>query len=187
MSKRPKIDTEILSILGDYQLFIDSDKHINMPFYVNEVDINHTSSLKGATDLTADHPFGKTVLECEMKDKNEYRYTFKILSDRIVRRMLFRMDEGEYAHWNRHLPVPIDQQQVPTPHFHKIGDDGIEYAYSTPSLKTKATPLNIYEGFDVFCDESHIDKNNIQIVTRESGTLFDLESEMDPTRNVIFP
>lgn len=73
MSKRPKVDTEILEILNDYNLFLDSDKQVKMPFCVDKVDRNHSTSLE---NLSAVSPLGNTILECEMKDKNEYKYTF---------------------------------------------------------------------------------------------------------------
>ena len=57
MSKNSKVDKELLSILDDYHLFMDSDKTIDMPFCVNKVDNNHITSLKGETDLRAACPF----------------------------------------------------------------------------------------------------------------------------------
>ena len=188
MSKIPKVDNEILSILEDYHLFLDSDKYVDMPFCVDKADHNHVTSLKGETELKALEPFGVTVLECEMRDKNEFNYSFKILSDRIKSRMLFRMDEGDKAHWNRHLPIPVDQQQVPTPHFHKKGDDGIEYAYRTEVLERNSLPLNIHDGFSIFCDECHIKNENIEIIIQEEGKLpFNFEPETDPLKGIIFP
>lgn len=188
MSKKPKVDKEILAILEDYHLFLDGDKQVNMPFCVNQVDRNHVTSLKGESRLIASHPLGNTFLECEVKDHNEYKYTFKILSDCIKDRILFRMDEGDYTHWNRHLSIPIEQQQVPTPHFHKKGDDGIGIAYRTESLDAISSPLNIHDGFVIFCDESHIVQDNIQINIQEEGTLpFDFEPEADPLKGIQFP
>ena len=64
MSRKPKIDHEILSILEDYHLFMDSDKSMDMPFCVDKVDNNHVTSLKGEADLNSAAPLGNTVLEC---------------------------------------------------------------------------------------------------------------------------
>lgn len=188
MSKKPKIDTELLSILDDYHLFLDGEKYMEMPFCVNKPDMNHITSLKGEADLFADDPFGNTVLECEVREHNEFNYSFKILSDRIKSRMLFRMDEGDGTHWNRHLPVPVDQQQVPTPHFHKKGDDGIEYAYQSEALKSMSSPLNIHDGFSILCDECHINNEAIEITIQEEGKLpFVFEPESDPLKGIKFP
>lgn len=188
MSKSSKVDNEILSILEDYHLFIDSDKHLEMPFLVSKVDKNHVTALTGESELTADSPFGYTILECEVREHNECNYSFKILSDRVKSRMLFRMDEGNGTHWNRHLPIPVDQQQVPTPHFHKKGDDGIEIAYRTDALNEMPSPLNIHDGFSALCDECHINKQNIEIKIQEEGKLpFVFEPEPDPLKGVKFP
>lgn len=188
MGKNAKVDRQILSILNDYNLFIDSNKQVDMPFCVNKLDRNHVTALKGVALLNASKPLGNTVLECEMRERSEYNYSFKILSDAINTRLLFRMDEGDGSHWNRHLLVPVDQQQVPTPHFHKVGDDGIMYAYSTETLKQQPAPLNIYDGFTAFCKESHINQDNIQLIIHEEGTLpLEFASEADPLIGIQFP
>ncbi len=188
MSKRPKIDHEILSILNDYHLFIDSDKRIEMPFHVGEIDHNHISSLKGSSTLFADNPLGNTVLECEMRERSVYNYTFRILSDAISKRMLFRMDEGDRTHWNRHLPVPVDQQQVVTPHFHVFADDGIMFAYRTAALEELSSPLIIRDGFIAFCDEIHINQENRTVTVQEEGVLpFEFVPEIDPLIDIQFP
>lgn len=188
MSKRPKVDREILDILNDYHLFLDCDKSIDMPFFVDKADRNHITSLKGETKLHTLVPFGNTYLECEMRDHDEFNYSFKILSDIIETRMLFRMDEGNGTHWNRHLPIPLDKQQVPTPHFHKRGDDGVEYAYRTNTLESQVSPLNIHEGFKLLCGECHIKDNNIEIKIQEEGTLpLIFAPESDPLKDIMFP
>ncbi len=188
MSKKPKVDVEILPILNDYHLFLDGDKYVDMPFCVDKADRNHITALKGQAEIKADKPFGNSVLECEVREHNEFNYSFKVLSDKIQSRMLFRMDEGDGTHWNRHFPIPVDQQQVPTPHFHKKGDDGIEYAYRTDALEANASPLNIHDGFTLFCDECHIIGDNIAIKIQEEGKLpLVFEPESDPLKGIIFP
>lgn len=188
MSKHAKVDHQILSILNDYHLFIDSDKQVDMPFCVSKPDKNHITALKGEKELTSNAPLGGTVLECEMREHSEYNYSFKILSDAVTSRMLFRMDEGDGTHWNRHFLVPVDQQQVPTPHFHKVGDDGIMYAYSTDDLRQLPTPLNIHDGFTAFCKESHINQDDIKITIHEEGTLpLEFVPEADPLLDIQFP
>lgn len=188
MSKRPVKDLEILEILGDYNLFLDCEKYVEMPFCIDQVDNNHLTAQKGESELKADVPFGNTTLECEVRHGSEFDYSFKILTDRINSRMLFRMDEGNGTHWNRHLNIPIDQQQVPTPHFHKKGNDGIDYAYTTDRLKTLKVPLNIHDGFWAFCEECHINQNDIEIRLQEQNALpLEFEPEVDPLKNIQFP
>ena len=188
MSKKSRVDTEILSILNDYHLFLDGEKYMEMPFCVNKADGNHITSLKGEAELLATKPFGSTVLEYEVREHNEFNYSFKILSDRVKSRMLFRMDEGNGTHWNRHLPIPVDQQQVPTPHFHRKGDDGIDYAYRTDSLEAISAPLNIHNGFSILCEECHIKNERIEIIIQEESELpLVFEPELDSLNGIKFP
>ena len=187
MVKRSIVDKEILSILNDYQLFIDSEKNIDLPFRVDEIDKNHISSLKGSSSLIANKPLGSTVLECEMRERSEYNYTFRVLTDAIKTRMLFRMDEGDGTHWNRHLAVPVDQQQVSTPHFHRFGDDGIMIAYKTKGLECLPSPLNIKDGFVAFCKEIHINQQGLRIEIQEEGALpLEFLPESDPLTDIQF-
>lgn len=188
MSKKPKVDRELLLILEDYHLFLDGDKAVDMPFCVDKVDDNHITALIGETELRASSPLGNTTLRCQVRERNEFDYSISILSDRIQSRMLFRLDEGDGTHWNRHLPVPIEQQQVPSPHFHRKGDDGIEYAYRTDRLEKGPDPLNIHDGFSIFCEECHINNDNIEIRVQEEGKLpFDPDPDSDPHKGVKFP
>jgi len=182
------IDNEILSILNDYHLFIDSVKKVEMPFYVDEIDKNHVTSLKGESILRSSSPLGNTTLECEIKEGDEFNYSIKILSDAIKTRVLFRMDEGQGTHRNSHFNVPVEQQQVPCPHFHLVGDDGIVYAYRTKELELKEAPIVIQDGFKLFCNECHINQDNAQIIIQERGTLpFEYEPEIDPLKGIVFP
>lgn len=188
MSKSTKIDNEILSILEDYHLFLDCDKSIEMPYKVDGVAPNHKSSLRGSAPLLAKAPIGNTSLDCEMRNRSEFDYSLNILSDAIKNRVLFRMDEGDGTHRNRHLPIPVDQQQVTTPHFHKVGDDGIMLAYRTDNLESLGKPLNIQVGFKAFCEECHINQENSQITIHEKGTLpFENTPEIDPLIDIQFP
>ena len=85
MSKIPKVDKEIQAILNDYHLFLDCNKSAPMPFRVNRKDVNHVTSLKGECPLYSDVPLGNTVLECEVREKSDYNYSFKVLTDSINR------------------------------------------------------------------------------------------------------
>ena len=188
MSKIPKADIEIQAILEDYNLFLDCNKSIAMPFLVNQRDPNHITSLKGESNLRSDVPLGNTILECEIREKSEFNYSFKVLTDAITSRMLIRFDEGNGVHRNRHLPIPVDQQQVPTPHFHQFGEDGIFYAYQPEGLKAQSSPIGIHEGFTLFCNHCHIVDENPQIQIQEAGTLpFVHEPEVDPLHGISFP
>jgi len=178
---------EILAALNDYNLFIDSDKSVELPFLVSKEKGNHPSSLYESKDLVSSYPFGQTKLDCEVREKSEFDYSFSILSDRITKRVLFRLDEGDGTHYNRHISVPLNEQQVTTPHFHKYGNDGIMYAYKSILLKQINEPLNIHDAFGIFCDEIHLDGNRKSFEMKEDGVLPNMkESVSDPLKGVDF-
>jgi hypothetical protein len=188
MSKLPKADKDIQAILEDYHLFLDCNKSAPMPFMVDKIDVNHVTSLKGECPLSSDVPLGNTVLECEVREKNEYNYSFKVLTDSVKSRMLIRFDEGNGVHRNSHLSIPVDQQQVPTPHFHQYGDDGILYAFKTEELNEITSPINIHEGFSIFCNHIHIMDDSIEVQVHEEGTLpLVHEPDSDPLDGIVFP
>ena len=113
-----KINSELLKLMDDYNLFMISTKSIDMPLRVTKEKSNHSSSLYEEKDLYSENDFGRTTVDCEVRDKNPNNYSFQILTDCITNRVLVRFDEGNGTHRNNRKDVPIDQQMITTPHFH---------------------------------------------------------------------
>ena len=109
-----KINTELLKLMKDYNLFIMSSKSVDMPLRVTKEKNNHSSSLYEEWELYAKNNFGKTTVDCEVRDKNPNNYSFQILTDRLTNRVLVRFDEGNGTHRNNCKDIPLDQQMVST-------------------------------------------------------------------------
>lgn len=180
-------DEEIVELLNDYNLFINSKKSVDLPYTVSGVKKNHPSSLFQSQNLSSTYPFGQTKLNCEVREKSELDYSFSILTDRIKRGILFRLDEGDGAHYNRHLRIPVDKQQVTTPHFHMYDENGILYAYKSERLERSGDSLNIHEGFEVLCEEVHIEGCCADFEIKEDGVFPNFQEKIiDPLAGVHF-
>lgn len=184
-----KINTELLKLMDDYNLFMSSHKSTSMPMQIAKVKGNHTSSLHEEKDLDSVDDFGETVVDCEVRDKNPNNYSFQILTDRITSRVLARFDEGNGTHRNNCKDIPLEQQMITTPHFHKYDVCGRFIAYKTKELKGVGTPpLSIQDGLRFFCNEEKIFSNNgakIGVEVNEIGAL-PLECDKDPLNGINF-
>lgn len=157
MNKHKKKE-ELLAVMKDYVIFMDSSKEMSHKLSVNEKKLNHQKSLTGFVDLNCRYQFGNDVkLSCEIRDENCYNYSFDILSDKFENKMLARLDEGNGTHRNKYEDIPLSEQSVSTPHFHKYDVKGRFIAYKTPSLESlNGDKLCIEDGFKVFCQEMKI-------------------------------
>lgn len=61
-----KVNSELLQLMDDYNLFMDSAKKIDTPLNVSKVKGNHRSSLYDEVDLISEENFGETSLVCEV-------------------------------------------------------------------------------------------------------------------------
>ncbi len=186
---RIKINNELLRIMDDYNLFMSSCKNTVMPIFVTKEKPNHKTSLYKEQMLVSDKPFGYTSIDCEIRDKNLLNYSFQILSNRLNNRVLSRLDEGNGVHRNNIPDIPLAEQVVSTPHFHKYDSYGRFLAYKTDSLNSyNEKPLEIEEGFRIFCEEemiSSIDGSPSRIEIKEDGVLpFDYDN--DPLAGISF-
>lgn len=140
-----KINKELLEILNDYNLFMESPKSTSMPLRVSKNKSNHPSSLYEEQALDSVKDFGETMIDCEVRYKNPNNYSFQILSNILSNKVLARLDEGNGTHRNNCKDIPLDQQMVTTPHFHKYDTNGRFIAYKTKELEIKSSPLPIYK------------------------------------------
>lgn len=172
---RIKRNTELLRIMEDYNLFMSADKQTQMPVVVRKEKPNHKSSLYIEQGLISDISFGETSFDCEIRDKNPQNYSFQITSNRIEKKILARLDEGNGVHRNNLPDIPLANQQVTTPHFHRYDSMGRFVAYKTDSLKDyNENPLKIEEGFRIFCNEERLfsmDSTETIIEIKEDGAL----------------
>jgi len=74
------------------------------------------------------------VLIVDVKLKNHKFFQFKLRYQPFIKPPFFRFDSDGDAHRNKIDGIPLSQQVVPTPHFHKFHESGIEIAYKTEML-----------------------------------------------------
>ncbi len=183
-----KINKELLEILDDYNIFMESHKSTSMPLRVTKNKSNHPSSLYEEQNLDSVKDFGETKINCEVRYKNPNNYSFQILTSNLTSKVLARLDEGNGTHRNNCKEIPLDQQMITTPHFHKYGTTGRFIAYKTKELENRSLPLPIQEGVLLFCQEEKISSNNgfaISIEIQEDGAL-PFEPDNDPLNGIIF-
>lgn len=182
-------NAELLNIMEDYNLFMSSSKQMQVPVEVRTEKPNHRSSLYVEQVLTSDVKFGNVLFDCEIRDKNPTNYSFQVQSDKIRTKVLARLDEGNAAHRNNFPDIPLAEQEITTPHFHKYDEEGRWVAYKTDSLSSQnKTALKIEEGFRAFCEEerlSSLDGTPMSISVLEDGVL-PLDFDKDPLAGISF-
>ena len=186
---RTKKNIELLKIMDEYNLFISSKKRTDMPMWVNKEKANHKSSLYLEQNLWSDSEFGKTSIDCEVRNKNSFNYSFQIISNKIKDRVLVRFDECNGVHRNNNPSIPLQEQEITTPHFHKYDNGGYFIAYKTNELTPyNNKPLNIETGLSIFCNEENIISSDgalINIQVSEEGML-PFKCDEDPLNEIMF-
>lgn len=185
-----KIDKELLSIMEDYNLFLCSEKRIEMPIEVSKRKENHPTSLYVEMEVKSSQPLGEDKFDCEIRNKDIKNYSYQLLTDAISKRVLFRLDEGNGTHRNNIPTIPLKEQQIPTPHFHRYDASGRFLAYRTEELNS-ISYLDIKQGLTIFCKEANITpttkNSNIEISIQEEGSISsDLLNDLDPLNGVDF-
>lgn len=186
-----KKNREILALIDDYNLFMDSEKTTASPINVIHTKANHNESLYSEQPVVCSQGVNNVDLACELRQKSTTNYSIQLLSRDLTNRLLFRMDEGNGTHRNNLPYIPLSEQSVPTPHFHRYDSNGYNIAYKSEVIKNIAEPLHINEGLALFCLESntHADDGlDLSINIQEEGFLPmpDLYNNNDPLANIKF-
>lgn len=123
---------------------------------------------------------------------NNYKYfKFKLRYKEYVDVPLFRFDSDGVTHRNNIDGIPLIEQQVKTPHFHKFNEAGIEIAYQTIQLKNEATKKalqDIESCIAHFFHECNIRVNTVDfpIIKINPNQLDFTYEKNDPNENVKF-
>lgn len=174
-----------------YYNFLNSKKEIVSPFIVRDVRKEHPSSLCATEELICELPYGKTELYSEVKKSTTYSYSLSIKSDIIDSRILLRYDSDGPTHKNSVDYIPLEDQSIPTPHFHKFDEQGNLIAFQTDKLKNEkeANALkNIEFGFAYFCQSGNIIKNKTMDLPEiwVNDGMLPLDYNEDPTDGINF-
>ena len=178
---------ELLALMNDYQLFMSAEKEVTMPIKVSGEKLNHPTSLYAEGRVEYAGNFGNVSFDCEMRNKRTDNYTFQLLTDKIKNRLLFRLDQGNGTHRNNYPNIKLQEQSIPTPHFHKYTEEGYLIAYQTDELKENSL-MNIFEGVKSFCKEAkigHGDGADAEVQIRNNGEI-PFKEDIDPLNGVNF-
>lgn len=174
-----------------YHSFINSKKEVVSPFVVEDARKEHPSSLCATKELTCELSYGKIELYSEVKKANTSNYSLSIKSDVIDSRILLRYDSDGPTHKNSVDYIPLEDQSVPTPHFHKFDEQGNLLAYQTDKLKNEKEVnalKNIEFGFAYFCQNGYIYKNKTMDLPEiwVNNGMLPLDYNEDPTNGINF-
>lgn len=147
---------------NNYTAYLAAHKVVASLFSVTEVKDNHPSSLYAETKLTSIYMFGDVSMSCEIKNSDVSDFKLALLSTIIPSKTLFRYDSKGPDHKNKVDYIPLNQQSVPTPHYHQFDDHGNLLAFQTPEMadETKEQELRDVEtAFEFICQMKNIHTN----------------------------
>ncbi len=169
------IDAE--KTLAQNRMALDEEKS-------NRTDIKEKSMPAYSEQISEDITF--TV---QQKKEEETDFKFILRCKPFCEQPFFRYDSTGPSHRNSNLPIPIDEQQVPTPHFHKFHVDGKEIAYKTEVLRNEKQARAL-EDISIcifhFLQEAHFKYDNFDLISKPGVLPFKREEEIDPLKNVEF-
>ena len=158
-----KINNNIKSNYDTYKVLVEGGKTILVsPIVVDQTKSNHKTIKEKV--VQAKHESLEKDLEfvVQIKADDPTDFKFKLKCPAFDNSYFFRYDSAGACHRNSGLDVPIDQQRVPTPHFHKFMQTGEEIAYKTEVLKDQKQ-AEVLEDVSLciahFCTESNTKGN----------------------------
>lgn len=193
MSKK-KINNNIKSHYDKYKVLIEGSKSILIsPIIVDQIRNNHKTIKEKAVPAKHDSLNEELEFMVQIKEDDPTDFKFKLKCSSLDNCYFFRYDSAGTWHRNSNLDIPIDQQQVSTPHFHKYLQTGEEIAYKTEVLndpKQAKALEDVSLCIAHFCSESNTMYNNTEIpeiISTLPGTLpFVYESDNDPPSGINF-
>ena len=101
----------------------------------------------------------------------------------------FRYDAAGHVHTNPHsVGRTLAKRMVPSPHFHKFTEDGLEYAYRTKVVDEEEAALsNPSLAFHAFCSEGKVACSSDDNPSLEFKPSLFPEEALDPLEGHHFP
>lgn len=185
------INSQVLTNYTDYlTLKNDSKATLINPINVN-LPSNNRNYLEREVDVEHNKRINSIVLIVTVNRNNYEHHQFKLRCQPFCPEPFFRYDSDGMAHRNYSEDVPLEEQQITTPHFHYFDSRGINIAYKTkPLVEQTETMKDINLAFSHFCQEAILCLNFIENEFSEivilPGSLDFQINEQDPTAGVNF-
>lgn len=146
--------------------------------YVANTDVHHTTISESL------------LLTVECNKYEYYKFGFKMLANFFWDKPFVRFESSGTTDRNRFNDIPISEQSVTTPHFHKFDEKGRFIAYKTAKIKSMP-PMEVVieECFVDFCNETnlrHKDSFYPILKTVPDGQIKFDDKEEDPLKNITF-
>ena len=184
-----KVNKTIRDNYPKYCALIDEEKTLAKDRMVldeekaNRSDIKEKSMPAYSERIPEDMTF---IVQQKRENDTEFKFILKCIA--FCKQPFFRFDSAGPSHRNSNLPIPIEEQQVPTPHFHKFLADGKEIAYKTDVLNNECQARAL-EDISIcifhFLQEAHFKYENFDLISKP-GILPFKQDENDPLINVQF-
>ena len=173
-----------------YNLFIDEEKTPSMNYMALEEDKNNRRDTKKKDMSILCSNLSDLTFTVEQRIDVDGNFKFSLRSKSFCPPPIFRYDSMGPTHRNSNLPIPIDEQSVSTPHFHRFTSDGYEIAYKTDALKDinqenalKDISICVYH----FMQEAHIKYENFDLIPSPGQLPFEKGTDItDPLENIEF-
>lgn len=185
-----------LNIRENYQRYkelVEGPKKIlTNKVLVEDVKPNHPSHLQKIDKVEHEILVEKLEFITEVVANNEKHFKFKLKAKDFDNAPFFRYDSDGSTHRNKIPGVPLEEQQITAPHFHKFSKDGVEIAYKTDTLNSpsEAEALNdINLGIKHFCNEANVrygEDELPEVLIRPDEMPLNVIVE-DPHLNINFP
>jgi hypothetical protein len=186
---KTEANQDIIENYDRYELTITGLKETPVsPINVGERKQNHPASLYKNQPVIHESLPDKINVAIELKEFCN-KFSISLNSERFPDCVLLRYDAGGGTHRNNFPDIPLSEQSITSPHFHKYNRKGYDLAYKTDKLKSEAEAkalCDIQFGFPYFCQESNIrHKNEIPELKIHRDNLFS-ENNEDPLENITF-
>lgn len=150
-----------------YEVLLKASKKVwASPIVISGIKRNQINFKRGDITVYSTSTRLDFKLEAEVKISDHRVFHFKLNCTGFCKCPLTRYDSSGSAHRNRNLP--LNEQQIDVPHFHKFGKDGYEFAYQTEQMKTGKflDELAIIDNaLKHYCEENQVRYNEEQFPT----------------------
>lgn len=192
MSKH-KINYEVKKKYSFYQTLLKGIKNLTYPTIILD-DLKGTKKDWKIKSVDAKHIHlhdEHVVFTVESKVNDDKNFKFALKCNNLSDTPFFRFDSDGAAHKNAFFEIPLKNQQVTTPHFHKYDENGQCIAYKTEKLKDEKESKAL-EDINLciihFCHESHLryQMDNFPTIEQNPSELPLKLSNDDPLQNIKF-
>lgn len=173
----------------NYSLLISEEKELeNKTIILDERKKSRPEYKEKIVNAFSDALPNDITFTVQQNETEENDFKFLLRCKSFCPMPFFRFDSVGPAHRNANLPIPIELQQIPTPHFHKFAEDGYEIAYKSAHLLDKKSAKALEDiGLCIhhFLQESHVKDEGLSLISSPGKLPLDFEN-IDPLEGVNF-